>query len=278
MADTGEPRGLVPTTLSSGPFTYRYGAEERTLADYLDSYPVTGLLIARQGELWCEEYRFDRTAEMRLQSWSMAKSVTSLLLGICLDRGLIASLDDTADAYLPELRGTLHGGTTLNQLNMSSGVAGVHASINSVCYPSAFESDDANIAKFVASMNERQEPEGALQLQRDLPAHNRDGHPLGHRPDNVRLRRRSVVAADGRRGRRGLADRLDRGRVQLHRLCEWSCTLASPLRTSRSCCCAGLPAARLGPARPARGAGRRDSGGPSHRQRGLDVGSDVLDR
>ena len=92
----------------------------------------------------------------------MAKSVTSLLLGICLDRGLIASLDDTADAYVPELRGTLHGGSTLRQLsNMSSGVAGVHASINSVCYPSAFESDDANIAKFVASMNERQEPEGA---------------------------------------------------------------------------------------------------------------------
>jgi CubicO group peptidase (beta-lactamase class C family) len=36
-----------------------------------------------------EHYFRERAATMRFQSWSMAKSVTSLLLGICIDRGLI---------------------------------------------------------------------------------------------------------------------------------------------------------------------------------------------
>jgi CubicO group peptidase (beta-lactamase class C family) len=38
----------------------------------------------------------------------MAKSVTSILLGICIDKKLIDNYDDTADKYLPELQGTLH--------------------------------------------------------------------------------------------------------------------------------------------------------------------------
>ena len=62
-------------------------------------WPVTGLLIARDGDILFERYGFARTADMRLTSWSMAKSVTSLLLGICLDRRLIASLDEPAARY-----------------------------------------------------------------------------------------------------------------------------------------------------------------------------------
>jgi CubicO group peptidase (beta-lactamase class C family) len=59
---------------------------------------------------------------MRLTSWSMAKSVTSLLVGIALDQGLIRSLDDLPQDYVPELQGTLHGQVPLRHLlNMSSG-------------------------------------------------------------------------------------------------------------------------------------------------------------
>lgn len=86
-------------------------------------------MIARKGKVFFEHYCHDRTSKMRFQSWSMAKSVTSLLLGICIDRGLIQSLDDTVQKYLPELEGTLHGGITLRHLgNMSSGAAIEHAS------------------------------------------------------------------------------------------------------------------------------------------------------
>ena len=74
-----------------------------------------------------ESYQFDRKPDMRLTSWSMAKSVTSLLLGICIDRGLVRSIDDKAEDYVPYLKGTLHGGTSLRNLaNMSSGAAILH--------------------------------------------------------------------------------------------------------------------------------------------------------
>lgn len=91
-------------------------------AAYVRSWPVTGLLIARDGEIWFEHYGFARHAEMRLTSWSMAKSVTSLLFGIALDRGVVGALDDTPQMYAPPLAETLHGRIPMRHLlNMSSG-------------------------------------------------------------------------------------------------------------------------------------------------------------
>ncbi len=64
---------------------------------------------------------------MRFQSWSMAKSVTSLLMGIALDKGFIQSIDDLPEKYVPQLQGTLLGGIAMRHLlNMSSGVDVVH--------------------------------------------------------------------------------------------------------------------------------------------------------
>jgi len=119
-----------------------------------------GLLIARQGKIRLEHYRHGRTAQMRFQSMSMAKSVTSLLLGICLDRGLLASLDVEAQQYLPELQGTMHGAVTLrNLINMSSGVTTLHAECNATIYP-AFLSKELDIASLVAGWPRGQVEQG----------------------------------------------------------------------------------------------------------------------
>lgn len=142
-------------------FTYRWGLFSRRPQEYLDQWPVTGLLIARKGNIWHESYRHQRTAAMRLTSWSMAKSVTSLLLGICIDRKLIASYDDEAQRYVPELQGTLHGGVTLRNLsNMPSGAEVLHDRDNPVIYPAAFIGANTDIAKTVAGWNQRREDAG----------------------------------------------------------------------------------------------------------------------
>jgi len=53
----------------------------------------------------------------------MAKSVTSLLVGIALEKGLIASLDDPAEKYVTALAGSGYGGTSIRHLlRMSSGL------------------------------------------------------------------------------------------------------------------------------------------------------------
>jgi len=56
-------------------------------------------------------------------SFSMAKSVTSLLIGKALAMGLIASIDDPAGKYVKDLAGSPYGATTVRQLlRMSSGL------------------------------------------------------------------------------------------------------------------------------------------------------------
>lgn len=102
---------------------YRFNGARKTLKDYLDSNPVTGLLILRGDEIQAEQYQYGRTDRQRFTSFSMAKTITAMLFGIALAEGRIRSIDDPAAAYLPALAGTEYGATPLRHLlTMSSGV------------------------------------------------------------------------------------------------------------------------------------------------------------
>jgi CubicO group peptidase (beta-lactamase class C family) len=93
-----------------------------TVNDYLERQRVTGLLIVKDGVIQIERYQYGRSPTDRFTSESMAKSITALAAGIALGEGRIRSLDDRAEAYAPNLRGTIYGGTTLrNLLRMASG-------------------------------------------------------------------------------------------------------------------------------------------------------------
>jgi len=93
------------------------------LDDYLAESLTTGLLIARGDTILVERYQYDRTDRQRFTSWSMAKTVTAMLVGIAIAEGHIRSVDDQAAAYVPELAGTEYGRTSLRHLlQMSSGV------------------------------------------------------------------------------------------------------------------------------------------------------------
>ncbi|MDO9359635.1 MAG: serine hydrolase domain-containing protein [Polaromonas sp.] len=102
---------------------YRYRGTGYTLADYLERQRATGLLVIKNGEIVAEHYRYGRKDDARFLSFSMAKSVTALMVGIAHSRGLIASLDDTAEKYVPALAGRPYGQTTVRQLlRMGSGL------------------------------------------------------------------------------------------------------------------------------------------------------------
>jgi len=112
------PRAAQPPAIG-----YRYQNTHYTLADYLERQRVTGLLVLRRGEIVAEHYRYGRQDDARFLSFSMAKSITSLLIGLAQARGHIASLDDPADKYVKALAGSPYGATTLRQLlRMSSGL------------------------------------------------------------------------------------------------------------------------------------------------------------
>lgn len=102
---------------------YAYQGHTFTLDDYLARHPVTGLLVARGDTLLLERYQYARHDRHRFASWSMAKTVTAMLVGIALAEGRLRSVDDPAAAYVPALADTEYGRTPLRHLlQMSSGV------------------------------------------------------------------------------------------------------------------------------------------------------------
>jgi CubicO group peptidase (beta-lactamase class C family) len=103
--------------------TWQFENVDLTLDDYLARNPTTGLLIARGDTILVERYQYGRTDRDRLTSWSMAKTVTAMLIGIAVGERFIRSVDDPAATYVPELAGTEYGRTSLRHLlQMSSGV------------------------------------------------------------------------------------------------------------------------------------------------------------
>jgi CubicO group peptidase (beta-lactamase class C family) len=100
-----------------------FGAGTKTLNDYFERNPVTALLIAQGDTVLLERYQYARQPEQRFTSFSMAKTVIAMLIGVALNEGRIRSLDDLAQVYAPELQGTEYGNTPLRHLlTMSSGV------------------------------------------------------------------------------------------------------------------------------------------------------------
>jgi CubicO group peptidase (beta-lactamase class C family) len=102
---------------------YSFNNSTYSIEDYLKRRRITGLLIIRDGTILYERYQHDRRETDRFASNSIAKSITSLAVGIALHEGLISSLDDVASRYVPELKGSGYGSVTIRQLlRMSSGI------------------------------------------------------------------------------------------------------------------------------------------------------------
>lgn len=97
----------------------------RPLAEYLQRRSVRAFVVIKDDTILYERY-FDGYGPTTLSSsFSVAKSMTSALLGLAIEKGSIRSLDDLATAYVPDLaRNPAYAGVTLRHLlGMQSGMA-----------------------------------------------------------------------------------------------------------------------------------------------------------
>jgi CubicO group peptidase (beta-lactamase class C family) len=102
---------------------YKYQDRSGDTDSYLDHTRNTGLLVLKGDTIAVERYQYDRKPEHRMQSYSMAKTVVAMLIGIAIAEKKIGSIEDRADQYLPQLKGHPYGETKLRDLlTMSSGV------------------------------------------------------------------------------------------------------------------------------------------------------------
>ncbi|MBL8269622.1 serine hydrolase domain-containing protein [Steroidobacter sp.] len=96
---------------------------EFDLADYLSRNRVAGLLLMKRGRIALEHYDLGIDANTRWISMSMAKSVSTTLIGAAIQDKLIGSVEEQLTRYLPELRGTSYDGVSIRHLlQMTSGV------------------------------------------------------------------------------------------------------------------------------------------------------------
>jgi CubicO group peptidase (beta-lactamase class C family) len=116
----------LPRALSSSAqelqVRYPYGGAQYGVDDLLARQRIMGLLVLKGDTIVLERYQYGRGPGDKFASFSMAKTITGLLVGIALREGAIRSLDDRADAYAPDLRGTVYAGASIRTLlRMSSG-------------------------------------------------------------------------------------------------------------------------------------------------------------
>lgn len=103
---------------------FQSGNKTYDLFDYVSMNRIGGLLVLKDGEIVHESYHLGNHEHTRWMSMSIAKSVSAVLIGIAIQDGHIADIDDPVDKYVPDLKGGAFEGVPLRAvLQMASGVS-----------------------------------------------------------------------------------------------------------------------------------------------------------
>jgi CubicO group peptidase (beta-lactamase class C family) len=110
------PEGTpLPTFLPGGE-----GAKQ--LERNMEAFQLAGIVVLHDGRLRLERYALGHSAAGRWVSFSVAKSLTSTLVGAAIKDGYISGVDDMVTRYISELRDSAYDGVTVRQLlTMTSG-------------------------------------------------------------------------------------------------------------------------------------------------------------
>jgi len=99
------------------------GPRARYFDRFVAEQRVRGVLVLQDGRIRLERYAPPHGRSTRWNSFSVAKSITSTLVGAAMKDGVIRSLDDRVTRYISALRGSAYDDVTVRQLlTMTSGV------------------------------------------------------------------------------------------------------------------------------------------------------------
>jgi len=89
----------------------------------LDKYKTVAFLLIKDTAILFEAYRDGYSESAYSNSFSMAKSIVSLLIGVAIDEGKISSVNDPVYKYIPEFKDENRKNITIRHLlTMSSGL------------------------------------------------------------------------------------------------------------------------------------------------------------
>lgn len=119
--------------------------EDRALLERLNT---ASFLVAYRDTLIFEEYWDEHGVNVLGNSFSMAKSVVSLLIGVALQEGYIKSLDEPVANYLTEFEDEKKNITIRHVLTMSTGLSWSESYISPFCDVAElyYDTDDRDLA------------------------------------------------------------------------------------------------------------------------------------
>jgi CubicO group peptidase (beta-lactamase class C family) len=140
---------------------------------YMAGQRSAALLVLHDGRLRLERYGLDFDANGRWTSFSVAKSLTSTLVGAAIRDGHIRSMDDKVSDYIPQMKGSAYDDVSIRQLlTMTSGIR----------WNEDYADPNADVARF----NNHQPEEGVdalvsylRRLPREVPAGTRWHYSTG---------------------------------------------------------------------------------------------------
>lgn len=113
--DLGEVAATQPTPWQEHP-QYNQSELSAELLSSLKGSESVAFVAIKNGKLFHEQYWDDYSSESHSNSFSMAKSITSILGQLAIQKGYISSWDEPVINYLPELKGEFSGQVTLRHL------------------------------------------------------------------------------------------------------------------------------------------------------------------
>jgi len=126
---------------------------------YFENQRTSALVIVLDGKVVMERYGLDFTSEGKWTSFSVAKSLTSTMVGAAIEDGAMDSIDDPVTKYIKGLEGSAYDDVSVKQLlTMTSGVK----------WNEDYTDPDSDVARF----NEHSAEEGedvTVSYMRTLP-------------------------------------------------------------------------------------------------------------
>jgi CubicO group peptidase (beta-lactamase class C family) len=103
--------------------TYTYGGQTKTIKQFVRTTRTDQVVLVHDGDVVGEFYANGFSKDTRHQAWSVTKTFVAAVVGIARHEGLIRSLRDPIERYVPRLRDTEWEGVSIRDiLQMESGV------------------------------------------------------------------------------------------------------------------------------------------------------------
>jgi CubicO group peptidase (beta-lactamase class C family) len=176
------PHGTAIAAFSEG------GQKEKELDTFIAEQKVAGILILQDGKIRLERYALGFGDAERWTSQSVAKSITSTLVGAAIKDGYIKSVDDYVTKYIPELKGSAYDKVTIrNLLTMTSGIK----------WTEIYTDSNSDIVKFYIQPIDSGIDE-TVSYMRHLPSEAEPGKKWGYSTGETHLLGVLVSAATGK--------------------------------------------------------------------------------